>query len=122
MWDDWHVRQALETGGVAFAVNRLATDDLNGLEPALSDMQSSDTALAAEYRFPSLLPECLDNLLREGFFRDCWLVYQEFVGDMPSEDPRLRYAGHMELQEALRNQHRLGAEDSLGRCFDLLSR
>jgi len=114
-------RQALETGGVAFAVNRLTTDELDVLEATLSDMQSPETSLAAEYRFHSLLMKCLDNPFLAGLFRYCWLAHQQFVGDVPSEDRRPHYAVHVELQEALRNRDRLGAEASLARYFDLLS-
>lgn len=114
-------RQALETGAVGFAVNRLTTDDLDVLEQTLSEMQSPDTALAAEYRFHSLLVGCLDNPLLEGLFRYCWLAYQQLAVVSPSEDWRPRYAVHVELQEGLRDRDRLAAEASLARYYDLLT-
>lgn len=115
-------RQALETGSVAFAVDRLSTDDLEVMEETLVAMQSPDTALAAEYRFHSLLLACLDNPLLEGLFRYCWLAHQQFVGEMPSAERQPHFAVHVELQEGLRNRDRLAAEASLARYFSLLRR
>jgi DNA-binding FadR family transcriptional regulator len=115
-------RQALEIGAVAPALDRLTIEDLDALAGYTMEMQTSESALAAEYGFHRRLYAALDNPLLAGLLRLCWLSAAQLTEDGIPNRVWPHYAVHLELLEALRNRDRLAAQASLSRYFDLLAR
>ena len=115
------LRAILEEGLMPQAVERLTTEDVEELETLCQELLTDDVGLGAEIRFHALLGRAGGNPLAEGLLRLTWLAQQQSTMGR-SVAPRLRYALHVELVEAVRARDLWAAQMALRRYFEALAR
>ena len=115
------LRLALELGVLPEALERIGPDVVDALDALVEAMPGAQDGLDAEFRFHATLCGVLRNPLIDGLFRLLWLSLeqQRRTSQGHRMPPRMRYALHVELVEALRRRDLAGAQGALRRYLAL---